>query len=410
MRGARLLGAALLAAAASLLPARTRGNDEPACTFCDELDSPGPGDGCYACDYGPGTADDCGPGACPDDCADHCPDGREDMCATLQASPSVFIANLTDMTVGINQTDTPLAVDSISAVDNTIRLAIPDLEIKPLLEIRLEDADGQTCEAAPKGEPLAVAQVYGALQRDLTFTTNLTAGDPDAADNCVVVKETASCPDAWIRSDVIPAPHCYLHFEVAETLSGAAPDGPMAPLKLKRCPLVEMPEVSEQCRQNGTGCRQYVFGLSGLCSWRGGDFVGLSEVPERFLPMLRGEEACPGPRELGGSRAAVIMVIVVIPVSGIVRSISIQRQGCFPLESSQSLIRGVSCAGAVGSAAEALPEALRQDGGGGGRAARARGKEDALSCVSKLRFVTPGLPSLVVAPHQEGGGARSGRA
>ena len=89
---------AALAIAAQLPPA---GGNAPAdCTFCDEPRT-GPGDGCYPCDEGM-----CGPSTATTGFgpSDFCPDGRQYLCQTYLTSPSIYVANLTNMTVGMNLT------------------------------------------------------------------------------------------------------------------------------------------------------------------------------------------------------------------------------------------------------------------------------------------------------------------
>ena len=159
---------------------------------------------------------------------------------------------------------------------------------------------------------------------------------------------------------------CYLHFTIAENLRGtpmvigATPAG----MVLKRCPLVGIPVVGEQ----------YVFGITGPCAWRKGDFVALSEVPESFLPMMQPEspEQCPAvDLNGGGSTTLVILLIVVLPLGGIVSThpstphlretfgtppFGLQHSDC------STVVRVF--AGAVWAAGEVLPDVFRAKEGG----------------------------------------------
>ena len=141
---------------------------------------------------------------------------------------------------------------------------------------------------------------------------------------------------------------------------GATPAG----MVLKRCPLVGIPVVGEQ----------YVFGITGPCAWRKGDFVALSEVPESFLPMMQPEspEQCPAvDLNGGGSTTLVILLIVVLPLGGIVSThpstphlretfgtppFGLQHSDC------STVVRVF--AGAVWAAGEVLPDVFRAKEGG----------------------------------------------
>ncbi len=146
-----------------------------------------------------------------------------------------------------------------------------------------------------------------------------TPAHTDDAQDCGAVTELADDTACLATATQTGAPcvyagedwRCYLHFTTsdAQVLKGPGPEFDTRSLPLMRCPLVSIPVVGEQ----------YVFGITDKCGWRQGDFVALSEVPEAFLPMLNGEETCPVVNtEGGGSVMLVIMLIVVFPIGCVV--------------------------------------------------------------------------------------------
>ena len=75
------------------------------------------------------------------------------------------------------------ALASVDDSANTVTLAQTDASIAAGQTLQLTDAGGQTCAAAPKGRDLTVLTVSGAA---VSFSTDITAGDSDAATNCVL--------------------------------------------------------------------------------------------------------------------------------------------------------------------------------------------------------------------------------
>merc|ERR1711939_893064 len=68
----------------------------------------------------------------------------------------------------------------------TVTLAVADATIVAGATLQLNDADGQTCAAAPKGADLVVDSVSGAV---ITFAAgSLTGSDASAAVNCVITR------------------------------------------------------------------------------------------------------------------------------------------------------------------------------------------------------------------------------
>ena len=76
------------------------------------------------------------------------------------------------------------AIDHTAA--QTVTLAVADATIVAGATLQLNDADGQTCAAAPKGADLVVDSVSGAV---ITFAAgSLTGSDASAAVNCVITR------------------------------------------------------------------------------------------------------------------------------------------------------------------------------------------------------------------------------
>ena len=321
------------------------GNAPADCTFCDEPRT-GPGDGCYPCDEGM-----CGPSTATTGFgpSDFCPDGRQYLCQTYLTSPSIYVANLTNMTVGMNLTGgSPCPAEWIrdtvipypAAPDFECYETYPDGGCVPSMCTGTPTDGGAPCaecttEAtcsmsglsnctfypscpttlAPDGTAESCIQLP-VLGECVETAAGTSSSSPTDAANCAAVTDLATadaCNAVPYAAGHLGTPclyrgkdwRCYLHFDVAEVLKGSLQEGERVSTVLKRCPLVEMPEVG----------RQYVFGLSGLCTWRGGDFVALSEVPESFLPMLHGQEQCPMIEHDGrGSVTIVMMFIVVLPI------------------------------------------------------------------------------------------------
>ena len=116
---------------------------------------------------------------------------------------------------------------------------------------------------------------------------------------------------------------CYLHFTASEVYRGSMAVGAANiednyTVVLRRCEYVELPTVGGQ----------YVFGMTGQCAWRQGDFLALDEFPEAFQGYLTGAENCPVvSNEGGGSVMLVVLLIVVVPISSIVLIIGFKKFG-----------------------------------------------------------------------------------
>lgn len=98
---------------------------------------------------------------------------------------------------------------------NSVTLAEADASISAGQTLQLADAGENVCAATPKGSNLVVAAVDGAV---IYFSTDLTAGDANAAANCRIVRAAPSCTnlvnqeadwtvwetmaaDGWVKSD-----------------------------------------------------------------------------------------------------------------------------------------------------------------------------------------------------------------
>jgi hypothetical protein len=267
-----------------------------------------------------------------------------------QTSPSVYIANLTKMTVGMSPDDAecplewimdaampypnpPVGLCSdthpgahcvpsacVGTADSGGTCAALQTETActgdgctwhPSCPKTLAPCDSDTCTA----EDCITLTVPGtctetaaeSVQADADACAAVTGTDLETDVACNAVTTATGAPCTYAGEDW----RCYLHFTADETLRGAGvvSGATVSPMPLKRCPLVSLPVVGEQ----------YVFGITGTCAWRKGDFVALSEVPEAFLPMLHGEETCPVVNtDGGGSVMLVIMLIVVFPIGSII--------------------------------------------------------------------------------------------
>lgn len=172
--------------------------------------------------------------------------------------------------------------------------------------------------APPSGAATAQDCITLSIPGTCTERAEVSDGDADATACAAVTGADLETPDACNAANgatVNPCEYagkdwrCYLHFSVDQSLRGVPRvQSSTVSVPLKRCPLVGLPVIGEQ----------YVFGITGTCAWRKGDFVALSEVPEAFAPMLSGEDTCPFVNtEGGGSVTLVIMLIVVFPLGSI---------------------------------------------------------------------------------------------
>ena len=77
----------------------------------------------------------------------------------------------------------PVNVSSILNTDNTVTLPEAHSAVAAGMTLQLNDAEGQTCAAAPTASDLIVSSVADAV---ITFATDIQTGDNDASDNCVL--------------------------------------------------------------------------------------------------------------------------------------------------------------------------------------------------------------------------------
>jgi hypothetical protein len=91
-----------------------------------------------------------------------------------------------------------MAVQSIDAgTANTVTLTTANAAISARRTVRLTDAVGQTCAAAPKDSDLVIASVEGAV---ITFETDLTSGGTPDTDCVLITKEDATiAPNQKLR-------------------------------------------------------------------------------------------------------------------------------------------------------------------------------------------------------------------
>ena len=162
-----------------------------ACTECaagqydgDSLSSTA----CVACGTGNyAAAGGAGSGACAQCVAGQYDGDSDSSTACLACAAGKYAAagstSCTDCAAGQADTDYQVALASIDASADTITLSTAAAGISNGDVLRLVDAPGQTCDAAPLDSDLTVSGVSGAV---LTFSTDLTAAGTGSAANCVV--------------------------------------------------------------------------------------------------------------------------------------------------------------------------------------------------------------------------------
>jgi hypothetical protein len=89
--------------------------------------------------------------------------------------------------------DAGIAIASVGPADNTIEVAATDdlQSVAAGQKLRLVDATGQECPAAPKKTSLVVASVADAV---ITFSTDITATDASAGTKCRLKRATCTSP------------------------------------------------------------------------------------------------------------------------------------------------------------------------------------------------------------------------
>lgn len=270
-----------------------------------------------------------------------------------QKQETVYIANLTAMTVGMDPGGAacPIAWVKDSTMPYPHPPAGPCSDVHPgnlcvpsvcvgtaqgvpggdsVVACGERDDTQANCEADPgctwhESCPKTLTADCGAdsctAQHCISLSSpgSCTPAHTDDAQDCAAVTELNDDTACLAKATQTGSPcayagedwRCYVHFTTSaeHVLKGPAPEFNTRSLPLKRCPLVSIPVVGEQ----------YVFGITDKCGWRQGDFVALSEVPEAFLPMLYNEEPCPFVNtQGGGSVTLVIMLIVVLPIGCVI--------------------------------------------------------------------------------------------
>ena len=97
-------------------------------------------------------------------------------------------------------------MNSVDDSADSVTLSSSDDTIRVGQLLQLADKGGNTCAAAPKGFGLAVVSVSGA---SVTFSTDVTAGDASASDNCVITRMPVcryAFPSEVCRNGVQDAP------------------------------------------------------------------------------------------------------------------------------------------------------------------------------------------------------------
>ena len=277
-----------------------------------------------------------------------------DACAAVTALDPTCASTVTTDAAGAADFDACAAVTALDTSTACIAIATADAtDVAGTLACTYTAAACTAIETADATDAGTLACTYtvgvvggaGATAQDCitlsipgTCTERASAAMSDAADKTACEQvgdgeagrpatdlETPDACNAAQGSTVNPCEYagkdwrCYLHFAVDQSLRGTTRVRNSAVvMPLKRCPLVGLPVIGEQ----------YVFGITGTCAWRKGDFVALSEVPEAFEPMLSGEDTCPFVNtEGGGSVTLVIMLIVVFPLGSILLFALLARFG-----------------------------------------------------------------------------------
>lgn len=297
----------------------------------------------------------------------------------VQKQTSVYIANLTAMTVGSDPDGAPCPYAWVTdpVYPNPPEGSCDDTH-PPASNLCVEggsfcggtDNDGNACNSH--------SEQTNCVDSGCAWLDSACIGNDDNGNTCNSHNEQTNCEDSgcdWhqsclksllgddCESDACTAEHC-----IALTTPGTC--GPAELDDFQSCSLVEALETADACNsqgtQTGTPCvysgedwrcyvhfttsdaqvvkgegpagnvitlplkrcplvslpvvgEQYVFGITDTCGWRQGDFVALSEVPEAFLPILTGDDECPTVNtDGGGSVMLVIMLIVVFPIGSVI--------------------------------------------------------------------------------------------